>query len=349
MPPPDVLDQLREARVAAPQELRERVRLIAARATAPPRRRIGLRRAALVLVPVLAACVAAAVVLSHRTPGTGSTRGLPAGSTVESSPTPAAPADRSAAPQPFTGAAAAAPAAAAASKAAPLLPGPTPGRVQRYEATLGLRLRTPAAVSAAARRALRIAGGLGGYARSIQVDAGGASGYADLVLRIPRANVDDAVQRLGALGTVTSENVQAQDLQAQVNATGRLIARLEKRVGALRSQLAGEQARDERDRTERAIAAFTARIERLQRGRAGTIRTARYATIDLTLSTPQPQPAKPHHHGPLHGLVAAFRWIGIGLVYALAIAAPFVVVGVLVWLVVRTVRRRREDELLSRP
>jgi hypothetical protein len=36
-------------------------------------------------------------------------------------------------------------------------------------------------------------------------------------------------------------------------------------------------------------------------------------------------------------------------VYALALAAPFVVLGVLVWLAARTIRRRREDALLSSP
>jgi hypothetical protein len=52
-------------------------------------------------------------------------------------------------------------------------------------------------------------------------------------------------------------------------------------------------------------------------------------------------------HGPLHDLGAAFRWMGIGAVYALALAAPFVLLGLLVWLVARAVRRHRENELLS--
>ena len=57
-----------------------------------------------------------------------------------------------------------------------------------------------------------------------------------------------------------------------------------------------------------------------------------------------------HGHGPLHGLGVAFRWIGIGAVYALALGAPLAAArsgspGSRV----RAIRRRREDALLSRP
>jgi hypothetical protein len=45
----------------------------------------------------------------------------------------------------------------------------------------------------------------------------------------------------------------------------------------------------------------------------------------------------------------AFRWIGIGAVYALALGTPFVVLLVLLWLAARAVRRRREEALLSSP
>jgi hypothetical protein len=51
--------------------------------------------------------------------------------------------------------------------------------------------------------------------------------------------------------------------------------------------------------------------------------------------------------GPLHGLGVAFRWIGIGAVYALALGGPVALLLVLVWLGVRVVRRRRENALLE--
>jgi len=53
-------------------------------------------------------------------------------------------------------------------------------------------------------------------------------------------------------------------------------------------------------------------------------------------------------HGPLHGVVVALTWLGIGAVYALAIGTPIAVLALLVWFAARIIRRRREDALLSR-
>ena len=80
-------------------------------------------------------------------------------------------------------------------------------------------------------------------------------------------------------------------------------------------------------------------------------RSARPATppSQLHLATPAPVPPKHHGHGPLHGLDVAFRWIGIGAVYGLALGVPALVLLGLGWLGVRTIRRRRENALLSRP
>jgi hypothetical protein len=99
---------------------------------------------------------------------------------------------------------------------------------------------------------------------------------------------------------------------------------------------------------KRQIAAVTARIVTLQRARATTVATARFATVQLSLTTLVTNQHK-QGHGPLHGLGVAFRWLGIGLVYGLALGGPAVLVLALIWFSVRTVRRRREDELLSRP
>jgi hypothetical protein len=64
--------------------------------------------------------------------------------------------------------------------------------------------------------------------------------------------------------------------------------------------------------------------------------------------TTKPAPAPVHKgHGPLHNLGVAFRWLGIVSLYVVALAAPFALLAVLIWLVTRAVRRRREDDLLS--
>jgi hypothetical protein len=237
----------------------------------------------------------------------------------------------------------AAPSHAAADLAPAVVPS-NPRRVQRYSATLTLRVKNSAAVSSASKRAVAIAHGLGGYELRVNVDAARSAGAADLVLRVPRTHVQEAMRRLTALGTILHEDVQVQDLQGGIDTTDRKIGRLQHRLTLLRAQ-------PQDTKTQQQIASLTAQVERLQRNRAATIRAARYATVDVQLEAPaKPAAVVPHrHHGPLHGLGVAFRWIGIGAVYAVAIGGVFAALALLVWVAARAVRRRREDALLSRP
>ena len=144
---------------------------------------------------------------------------------------------------------------------------------------------------------------------------------------------------LAQIGTITDENVSTVDQTALLNNTDREIARLQKQVAALRTQ-------PRSDENDRRIAALVTRIERLQRGEATTRRNAHYATVSLHLETP-PVIVAQHKHGPLHGVGVALTWLGIGVVYALAIGAPVAVLLVLLWLGIRVVRRRRENALLQ--
>jgi hypothetical protein len=321
----DLVAELRAVRVSAPAQVRERVRLIAANAEPTPPRRFLRRRSLVLLVPV-AAALAGAIVLTR--PSSQPHRAeLAFGSTVERG------AAQATAPSVVHG-------AAAVPKA--LAPAPSPTRVQRYGATIGLRVSSPGAVSDAVKDALRITSSLGGHPASVHASAAGKAGTADLVLRIPRRHVQEAVTRLSQLGTITSEQVDIQDLQAGLDATDRLIARLQNELATLRA----EPQTPERDR---AIASVTAQIERLQRGETATVRSAQFATVRLHVAT-APPPAPAHHgHGPLHGIGVAAYWVGIGAVYALAFGVPLLILGGLVLLAVRAVRRRRVDALLSRP
>jgi hypothetical protein len=318
----DLARQLRAARPVAPAELRERVHLVAAQAPTPHRRLVTWRRA-LVLAVVVGASVAAGVIATRPAHHNVIREGIP----VASAPAAARHAI------PHKGAVD----TIAGSGAAPI---PTAKRIQNYSASLELRVPTGAAVSHSTQHAIAIATSLGGYYSSLDQDVGGKTGYANIRLRIPKQHVVEAVHRLAALGRVLRENVRVQDLTAGVSSTDRLIARLQTRLATLRTQFQSTLV-------QRQIASLTTQIERLQRGRANTVRTARYATVALSLSTPPTTPAGPRHHGPLHGLATTFRWIGIGAVYALAIGLPLLALAALTWLAVRSIRRRREDALLN--
>ena len=150
-----------------------------------------------------------------------------------------------------------------------------------------------------------------------------------------------AVTRLSALGTIVGENVAIKDIQGQVDATTRKIERLV-------AQRAAWEKQAQTTETQAHIAALTDQIGKLRRGRNTTVRNASFATVRLDLTTRE-APAPVHHgHGPFHGLGVAFRMIGIGAVYVLALSAPLLLLLGLAWLGARAVRRHRENALLSR-
>jgi hypothetical protein len=293
----------------------------------PPPRRVTWRRAAVVALPI-AAAVAAAIVFTRpsdnntavqatRSAGESGALRVQHGATAK------------AAPQ--------------TSDSAKTFVAPTSsGRAVRYGAYLALRVATPDGVSDGVKHALRIASSLGGYPTSVHASSKQHAASADLILKVPRTHVQDAIQRLSALGTITAEQVDVEDVQAGVNATERTIARLQRQLATLRAQ-------EQTTAVQQRVKTITGRIERLQRNEAATIRAARFATIQLHLQTRQI--AAPHKHaaGPLHGLGVAFRWIGIGAIYALALGVPIGLLLALAWLAARAVRRRREDALLSSP
>jgi len=327
----DLTAELRGSRITAPSELRERVRLIAA-ADATPRSRFTWRRALVVALPV-AAAVAASIVFTRPSDN----KSVATQTVIRSQAVPQHGEAKALGPTLTPKTDSAAGAGAATKLAVPS----APGRVQTYGAFLALRLSSATAVSDGVKSALRIASSLGGYPASVRASSEAKVASADLVLKIPRARVQEAITRLSALGTITSENVDIQDQEAALNATDRKIARLQKQLKDLRAQTPSTT-------TAKRIAALESQIARLQRTEAETRRTAHYATVQLHLTSAKAVVPHKQGHGPLHGVVVALTWLGIGAVYALAIGTPIAVLGLLVWLAARVVRRRREDALLSR-
>ena len=176
-----------------------------------------------------------------------------------------------------------------------------------------LRVRNSQAVSDGTKQAVAIARSLGGYPSALNVDTEQRTGYANLVLRIPKQNVQKAVDRLSALGTIIGENVAIKDIQNQVDATTRKIERLV-------AQRAAWEQQAQTTETQAHIAALTDQIGKLRRGRNATVRNASFATVRLDLTTRE-APAPVHHgNGPFHNLAVAFRVIGIAAVYVLALA-----------------------------
>ena len=321
----DLATELRAARLTAPAEVRERVRLIAASDTTARVPRFTWRRALVLALPV-AAAVAATIVFTRPTHHATAVPAVPTGHAQDESGVVHGPVTQK-------------------SLVAPAATGiPVPSsrtRVQRYGASLSLRVPTPDGVSTGVQRALRIAASLGGHPTSVHASSRSRAAHADLVLKIPRANVQRAITQLSQLGTITGEQVDVQDLQAGLDTTARTIARLQKQLVDLRAQT-------QTPAIARRIAALTAQVVGLQRAQANTVRTAQFATVRLHIATPAVKAATHNtHRGPFHWLVWALVWLGIGTIYVLVLGFPVALVGLLVAVLVRTVRRRREEALLS--
>jgi hypothetical protein len=335
-PSEPLLTEIRETRPAAPAELRERVRLIAAQEPArePWLVRFGVRRALLVAAPaalVLALVGATAIGLTR--PGTSD-------ETVSSD---AAGATELRAAQPPT-MESAQPGATADDAAL----APTPGRLQRYDAQLDLRVDGLDELSAATQRAMRVARSLGGHVQSVSYDAPSAGiGSAQLTLRVPVARVQSALVQLSALGTIVGQRFGIEDLQGTADDLETQIAETQRQIVELNRLLRNpDLVEEERVVLQARLAEERRQLSDLRAALGGTREEASMATIQLALTTEQLD-AAPAEESALDRIVDILRWEGLAALYVLVVAGPFLLLGLVAWLALRLRRRRTEARLLA--
>ena len=334
-----LLDQIREAKPTAPDELRERVRLIAVEQPARESLLDRFRPRRLLLVaPVAAVTVLLAAGVIANLPESG-TRGNDASvavgvTTVESAADSAQPSTKEALPGPDAGYP---PLGTTGSGAL----APSVGRLQRFQAEMRLRVADVEELSAATKSAMRIAQSLRGYVVSVQYDAPAQGvGGAQIVLRVPTARVQTALTQLSALGTILGQRIGIEDLQqpaddltAQIEDTQREIALLVRRLE--NPNLADE----ERAVLQARLADARRRLSDLRASLSATRAEARFATISLDLTTERIEPAAVED-GRLDDLKQILAWEGTALLYMLVVAGPFVLLGILIWLGLRFRRRQ---------
>ena len=345
----ELITTLQAARPVADEALRDRVRAIAA--AEPVQRpspfarlsRFSLRRFALVAVP------ATAVVLLA-TAGVVGLLDSGSGPHVESSAARETLAQSAQAPNGGVSTAPQLKAGVPPAAADAATPAPTTGRAQRYSAQLTLAVKDVNGLSAATQKALQITRDLGGYVVSVSY-ATSDTGVSSMTLKVPTANVQDALVRLTGLGKIVSQQVQIDDLQGQVD-------ELTKRESVLRGQIARLSARladtgldaETRATLEARRDAARAELARVRSARAQVNGEARYATIQLTLQTSQsttvvPVPSRwDDALGRAGEILVAEATI---VLYALVIVGPFALLALLVWLGRRGLRKRQEAALLS--
>ena len=352
--------ELRAGAPAAPAPLRARVRAFEEQ---PARRRWALprRRTALALAFVLVAIAAVGAALALRNGG-----GEPTAAPVTARDLRGVSAVPEAAPplrelgvvgRPIDGVRA----QAEKDEAGTLLQGgfsdvgeSTTGRAT--DLSLQMEVRVPGAdeLSAAAGEAMAITRELGGWVAASDIDTKGNEGTAELALRVPVGRVEDAVVRLGELGTVTGQRVATVDLQAGIDRRDNRIERINRaiRVEELRLEsgtLTPAQELETRLRIER----LRNQSADLRRANLADRREAATSELALTLHTRAAAAAQEEDESGAAGAAGdALRFLEAAGVVALFLAivlSPIVLLVVLLWLALRTRSRRVEARLLDAP
>ena len=345
-----LLHEIRATKPEAPSALRERVRTLSVQE--PVREPLfdrlrftwGWRRLVLAVpATVVVALVAAGVIGISR----DGSRATSAGSAAElqifsaaTAPSDAAtpPVERSAAPV--------APAAKDAATGSTIAP--APGQLQRFEAELGLRVDDVDALSDATKQAQQIAHDHGGSVASLQYDAPSAGvGTAQITLRIPTAQVESALAELSQLGTIVGQRYGIQDLQQQADSLQTQIEQTQRKIAQILTQLESATLSNEsRVVLQSRLNAARQNLTGLRESLRSTRAEAATSTVNVTLTTEEIE-AVPVGGSRLDGIKDVLAWEAIAVLYALVVAGPFIVLGVLVWLVLRLRRRQVETRLLE--
>jgi len=338
--------ELRTASIAAPSSLRERVVRIGV--SAQPRLRRPSRRLAAVLaaaILVLAAATFAALrfTTESRTASENlSLAPVPAPRHTERNVPPAIERDLSgqieSSAQPVGDAA--------------LGPAPT-GRAQDVDMWIDLRVSDADTVSSASQDAVRITRELGGVVTSSTVDTRGPQGRAQLRLRIPVGNLNDAVFRLTQLGTVTAQRTNTQDLQAPLDRVSRRIAEFRSKIRIELARLASGQLTAAEELAARIhLENLRRNLDYAKRSRASLVSKTSMADLTFRLATGAPGAVDKNESGIAGAVDKAsdfLRGAGAVAVFLAFVLSPLLVLAILVWLALRARNRRIEARLLDEP
>jgi hypothetical protein len=215
------------------------------------------------------------------------------------------------------------------------VPAANAARLQRYQATLRLRVDDVEQLSAATRRAMTLARSLGGYVGEVQYSThAGKRGAARVVLRVPVGSVQDALTTLTGLGTILQQQTGILDVTRRAGRESRQIAKLEHQLETASPQEAP---------------AIRAHLRTLQAKHLRLLRSASLARIVLTLTTPAQQVAAPSRfHRTFDDAGGVLLRELQFLLYAVVVAGPLLLLGAAGVATARAARRRSDRRLLER-
>jgi Domain of unknown function (DUF4349) len=339
----ELVRDLRALPTAAPEQVREHVRLLGEPARARTLRDVlpalSLRRSLLVLAPVcVLGLVSAALIHGLVNSGGSQNQAL-----VQQTSGSGGAADTKG-PKLELG--------TAGTPNARSLATPAPGRFQDYEASLTVRVKDVDMLHDRTAEATQIARSYGGFVASVDESTNGGSGQSDLVLRIPVARVQDAYFRLAKLGTVTAQHLSIRDLDQVVKSQRRRIVQLKLSIARIGQALESSSLpADVRLRLELQRDAAKQELARVTGSNKATLREASLSRISLTLISQHAAAAK---KGGMSRIERASRdagsflaGAGAVLLFLLIVLSPLIVLAAVGFWGARAHRRREERRLLS--
>ncbi len=217
-----------------------------------------------------------------------------------------------------------------------------------------LTLATPVDnVSSVSDRAIRVADRLGGYVQSSNVTATDRHASASLELKVPSAQLPDALAQLSRLAHVKARSQAAEDLTDQRAALRAAVKDARADRDGLRKRLAAATTEKERAALRSQLQRAEHRIVVRQRRVAALDHEVSYATVDLTITGTRRHPAAAAHGSswtPGDALHDAGRVLEVSLGVALVVLAVCVPLGLLAGaaaLAGRLVVRRRREQALD--
>jgi hypothetical protein len=195
-------------------------------------------------------------------------------------------------------------------------------RLQRQDVWMNLRVKD---LSGSTQSAVRTTRRLGGFIAGADYSTGTESGTSRLALRVPVANLQKAIASFTELGTIVSQRISVADLQTGLD-------QLDVRIAKAR--------RDGKKRT----------VTRLELRRDALIREGTYARVSLQLTSAKAAakhvvPSRFDRFRDNAGDILGKELIGV--LYAIVVAGPFILLAALLFFGERARRRRADHRLLE--
>lgn len=216
-----------------------------------------------------------------------------------------------------------------------------------------VRLADAEELSDAANDSMTITRELGGWVAATEIDTQGNEGRAELALRVPVTRVEDAIVRLGELGTVTGQQVETVDLQAAIDRRQARIENVLRAIRALELRLETEDLTPAQEiEIKLDLADRRNELADLRRANRSDRREAATSELTLVLHTREAPASREEDEGGAAGAADdALRFLadaGTIALFLVIVLSPVVLLAVLIWLALRSRTRRIETRILER-